>query len=52
MGHLIDANGHSQDDRFVLAGFDLNPIRVADAKLLLGDLDHLVPALTDGVFVI
>jgi hypothetical protein len=52
MSHLVDARGDRQDEDIVLPGLDLHTVGITHPEPLLGNLGHLSPALTDGVFMI
>ena len=52
MSHLVDARGDRQDEDIVLPGLDLHTVGITHPEPLLGNLGHLIPALTDGVFMV
>src|SRR5205814_1039298 len=51
-GHLVDAHGDRQDEDIVLSGLDLHTVGIAHPEPLLGNLSHLLPALTDRVLMV
>src|ERR1700733_10848124 len=50
--HLVDADDRRDDQSVVLAGRNLDPVRLADPEPALGDLGDLVAVALDLVFVI
>ncbi len=52
MGHLVDADGHCQDDDIILAWFDFHTIDIPQSEPFLGNFGDFVAAFSNAVLVI